>query len=193
MQHMLRIRFGPPTLHDKEVMRFRALIVILVCCITAPAFSNAQARSLVATAIPQVNLTGVRGQQFVLGSVVLGKPRTFSMFNIQAAGTITPDPELNGAEFQLQFLICDQPDCTGDIKTVTRILPDADAATATQVIATRSFGVSTHNVQPVALTDFRPRNPGGVLYLAAALRLLHGSGPTAFTAKLSLLRIDVMP
>lgn len=115
------------------------------------------------------------------------------MFNIQAAGTIAPDPDLNGASFQLQFLICDEPDCSGAVRSAMRILPDADSTIPAQVIATRSFGVRTHSAQPVVLTDFKPGNPNGVLYLAAALKLLHNSGPTPFTARLSLLRVDVMP
>ena len=174
-------------------MHFRALFATIGCFLLLPAFTAAQARSLVATAMPQVNLTGTWGQQFVLGAVLLGKPRTFSTFNIQAVGTINPDPQLNGAELQLQFLICDQPDCSGDLKTVMRILPNADAASGAQLIATHSFGVSTHNVQPVELTNYQPRNSAGVLYLAAAVKLLHNSGPTGFTARLNLLRVDIMP
>ena len=114
------------------------------------------------------------------------------MFNIQAAGTVTPDPDLNGAAFLVQFLVCDQPDCTGEIKSNARILQDSDLATAPPVIATRSFGVSTHSIGPVVLSDLKPRNSSGTLYLAVALKLLH-SNPKPFAGRLSLLRIDVMP
>ena len=115
------------------------------------------------------------------------------MFNIQATGTITPDPDLNGAAFQLEFLVCDQPDCGGTLRWPMRILPDADASRGAEVIATSSFGVSTHNVEPVVLTDLHPRPASGVLFLAAALRVLHSPGTTTFAAKLNLLRVDVLP
>lgn len=140
-----------------------------------------------------ITLPSTPGSTVVLGSVLLGQPRSFSMFNIQAAGTITPDPDLNGAGFQLQLLICDQPDCSGALRWPMRILPDADASTGTQVMATRSFGVSTHNVDPVVLSDLRPKSATGVLFLAAALRVMQAPGTTPFAAKLNLLRVDVLP
>jgi hypothetical protein len=115
------------------------------------------------------------------------------MFNIQAAGTITPDPDLNGASFQLQFLICDKADCTGDLHWAMRILPDADAGAATRVIATGSFGVTTHNVDPVVLTNLKPAPANGVLYLAAVIRVVNAPATTPFSAKLNLLRVDVLP
>jgi hypothetical protein len=115
------------------------------------------------------------------------------MFDIQATGTITPDPDLNGAGFQLEFLICDQPDCSGDLRWPMRILPDADASTGAQVIATQSFGLSTHNVEPVVLSDLRPRPVNGVIFLAAVVRVMHSPGTPAFAAKLNLLRVDVLP
>jgi hypothetical protein len=98
---------------------------------------------------------------------------------------------LNGAAFQVQFLICDQPDCMGEIKSDARTLRGWDPATASQMIATRSFGVSTHNVRPVALSDLQPRDSSGTLYLAVVLKTLHGS--KAFVGRLNLLRVDVMP
>ncbi len=140
-----------------------------------------------------VPLASVSGERVLLGSVSLGQQRRFTMFNIQAAGTITPDPEMNAAAFQLQFLICDQPDCQGDIRRDARILPEADAASQTRVLATKSFGVSTHNVQPVDLTGYRPNTTSGILYLAVVLKSLRTPGNTAFAAKLNLLRVDVMP
>ena len=140
-----------------------------------------------------ITMPATPGRTVVLGSVSLGAPRSFSMFNIQATGTITPDPDLNGAAFQLQFLICDQPDCSGNLHWPMRILPDADAAAGTQIIATRSFGVSTHNVDPVVLSDLRPNSATGSLFLAAVLRVQHSPGTTAFAAKLNLLRVDVLP
>ena len=115
------------------------------------------------------------------------------MFNVQATGTINPDPEMNGASFQLEFLICDQPDCSGVLHWPMRILPQADAAGGAQVLATRSFGVSTHNVEPVILTDVRPKPATGVLFLAATLRVLHSPANLSFAAKLNLLRVDLLP
>jgi hypothetical protein len=130
-----------------------------------------------------------------LGSVALGRPQAFTMFNIQAAGTITPDPGLNGASFQLQFLICDQPDCGGQIKIDTRILQHDDSASPTQVLATASFGVTTHNAAPVVLTNLRPENASGTLYLAVALKLVRSpsAGTPPFTGRLNLLRVSVLP
>jgi hypothetical protein len=115
------------------------------------------------------------------------------MFNIQSTGTIAPDPDLNGAAFQLEFLVCDQPDCSGKLRQPMRILPDADASSGAQILATRSFGVSTHNVDPVVLSDLRPRSSTGVLFLAAVIRVQHSPGTTPFAAKLNLLRVDVLP
>jgi hypothetical protein len=133
------------------------------------------------------------GRRIILGSILLGKPRSFSMFNLQATGTITPDPDLNGAAFQLEFLLCDQPDCSGDLHWPLRILPDSDASRGAQLLATHSFGVSTHNVEPVVLTDVRPKPVNGVLFLTACLRVLHAPANVAFAAKLNLLRVDVLP
>jgi len=174
-------------------MRFWARTAVVASLISCTTLAQSQARTLINTPTQQVNLPGTPGHEVVLGSVALGKPRTFSMFDIQAAGYITPDPDLNGATFQLRFWICDQPDCSGDIRSTTRILPDADSVSPAQVIATRSFGVSTHNAEPVVLTDLKPRTSAGILYLAVSLKLVRGSGTTPFVGKLNLLRVDVMP
>lgn len=174
-------------------MRFRVLIAVVLLAISSSCLVHAQARTLMTNSPRAITLPNTPGRIVVLGSVLLGQPRSFSMFNIQAAGTITPDPDLNGAGFQLQLLVCDQPDCSGDLRWPMRVLPDADATTGTQVMATRSFGVSTHNVDPVVLTDLRPKSATGVLFLAAALRVMHSPGTTLFAAKLNLLRVDVLP
>lgn len=174
-------------------MRLRASIALALLSISGSCLLHAQARTLMTNSPRAITLPSTPGTTVILGSVLLGQPRSFSMFNIQAAGTITPDPDLNGAAFQLQLLICDQPDCSGDLRWPMRILPDADASTGTQVMATRSFGVSTHNVDPVVLTDLRPKSATGVVFLAAALRVMHSPGTTPFAAKLNLLRVDVLP
>jgi hypothetical protein len=164
---------------------------LLAVFLVATWLASGQARSLVVNSAAPVRLSGTAGEQVVLGAVSLGRPRNFSMFNIQAAGTITPDPDLNGAAFQVQFLICDQPDCTGEIKSDARTLRGWDPATASQMIATRSFGISTNNAGRVVLADLQPRNSSGTLYLAVVLKTLHGS--RAFVGRLNLLRVDVMP
>jgi hypothetical protein len=174
-------------------MRFWPLIFVLVCFLLCSSLALAQARALVMTAGPTVRLANASGERVVLGSVSLGRQRSFTTFNIQAAGSITPDPEMNGAAFQLQFLICDQPDCQGEIRRDARILPEANAASQARVLATKSFGLSTHNIQPVDLTGYRSKTPSGVLYLAVVLKSLRTPGNMAFTAKLNLLRVDVMP
>jgi hypothetical protein len=173
-------------------MRIHALGLIAVWLV-ATSLAYPQARSLVVSSTAPVQLSTTAGEQVVLGSVSLGRPRTFSMFNFQAAGTIIPDPDLTGAAFQVQFLICDQPDCTGEIKSDVRIMQDSDSATPLRMIATRSFGVSTHSVRPVVLSDLQPHNSSGSLYLAVALKLLHSSDAELFIGRLSLLRVDVMP
>ena len=155
--------------------------------------SGAQSRALMTNSPRPIILPATPGNAVVLGSVLLGQPRSFPMFNIQAAGTISPDPDLNGAAFQLQFLICDKADCTGDLHWAVRILPDADAGAATRVIATRSFGVSTHNVEPVVLTNLKPKPINGALYLAAVIRVVSSPPATQFSAQLNLLRVDVLP
>jgi len=175
-------------------MRFRALIAgIVVLVITDPCFINAQARILRTNSPRPITLPSAAGSTVVLGSVLLGRPRSFSVFNIQATGTITPDPDLNGASFELQFLICDQPDCSGNLRWPMRILADADAASGAQVVATRSFGLNTHNVQPVVLTDLKPAPANGVIFLAAVVRVVRSPTTPAFAAKLNLLRVDVLP
>jgi hypothetical protein len=172
-------------------MRFLALIAS--CLLAGSLTLSAQSRALMTNSPRPISLPTTPGNAVVLGSVVLGQPRSFSMFNIQAAGTITPDPDLNGASFQLQFLICDKADCTGDLHWAMRILPDADAGAATRVIATGSFGVTTHNVDPVVLTNLKPAPANGVLYLAAVIRVVNAPATTPFSAKLNLLRVDVLP
>jgi hypothetical protein len=74
-----------------------------------------------------------------------------------------------------------------------RVLPQTDAASGAQLLATHSFGVSTHNADPVVLTGLTPRSATGVLYLAATLRVIHSPATTPFSAKLNLLRVDVLP
>jgi hypothetical protein len=164
-------------------------IAFMVC----PSICVAQARALVNTSSESVALSNVPGQDIVLGSVSLGKQRAFTMFNIQAAGTIIPDPDLNGAAFQLEFLVCDQPDCTGDLRTDTRILQNAESGAPAQVIATRSFGVTTHSAGQVTMPELPPRNSNGSFYLAVALKTLRNSGSAQFRGKLNLLRVDVLP
>jgi len=176
----------------RTFMRFRVLWIAIVAAALS-CLVCAQARTLMTNSPRPVTLPASPGDTVVLGSVLLGKPRSFSMFNIQATGNITPDPDLNGAAFQLEFLVCDQPDCSGKLRQPMRILPDADASAGAQILAARSFGVSTHNVEPVVLSDLRPLTSTGVLFLAAVLQVQHSPGTTAFAAKLNLLRVDVLP
>ncbi len=174
-------------------MRLRATIAAIFLVLLSSSFGLGQARSLITNAPRTIILPSTPGQRIILGSVLLGQPRSFAMFNIQATGTITPDPNLYGAAFQLEFLVCDQPDCRGDLHLPMRVLAEADAIGGTQVLATRSFGVSTHNVDPVVLTGLKPRPATGVLFLAAALRVQHSPSNPPFAAKLNLLRVDVLP
>jgi hypothetical protein len=168
-------------------------LTVAACLAAGPVFVVAQARLLVSTSSPPVSLNAGPGEQVIFGAISLGQQRSFSMFNVQATGSITPDPDLNGAAFQLQLLVCDQPDCNGDVRSATRMLEGSATDSAAQIIATRSFGISTHNAAPVVLNGFKPRNPGGPLYLAVAMRVLHSPEKTRFTGKLNLLRVDVMP
>src|SRR5580692_2441053 len=102
-------------------MRFKFLIVVsaFIAAISIPV--SAQARPITTSSPRTVPLATVPGQLVVLGSVSLGTQRVFTMFKIQATGTIAPDPDASGAAYQLQFLICDQPDCTGEIRRDARI------------------------------------------------------------------------
>jgi hypothetical protein len=174
-------------------MRFRGLIALIALAVGSSCLAFAQARSLMTNASRAITLPSEPGQRVVLGSLLLGRPRSFAMFNIQATGTIRPDPNLNGAAFELEFLICDQPNCDGDLRWPMRVLPQTDAASGAQLLATHSFGVSTHNADPVVLTDLTPRTATGVLFLAATLRVVHSPTTKPFTAKLNLLRVDVLP
>ena len=179
--------------YNLQLMRFLAVIASCLLAAGSSTFSGAQSRALMTNSPRPITLPTTPGNAVVLGSVLLGQPRSFSLFKIQAAGNIIPDPNLNGASFQLQFLICDKPDCSGDLHWAVRILPDADAGAATQVIATRSFGVSTHNAEPVVLTNLKPKPINDVLYLAAVIRVANSPSTTQFSAKLNLLRVDVLP
>lgn len=174
-------------------MRYSKVVAVTIIVLAACASSVAQARSLISTSANPVLLPGAAGQQIVLGSVSLGEQRSFTMFNIQAAGTITPDPDLNGAAFQLRFLICDRPDCTGELRTETRILRNDDATAPTQVLATRSFGVTTHSAGDVAMPALPTGDANAPLYLAVALKSLRVSAKASFRAQLNLLRVDVLP
>jgi hypothetical protein len=174
-------------------MRYSKIVAVAFFALAASAFSVAQARSLISTAANPVLLPDIAGQQVILGSVSLGEQRSFTMFNIQAAGTITPDPDLNGAAFQLRFLICDRPDCSGELRTETRILRNADATAPTQVLATRSFGVTTHSAGEVTMPALPETEPHAPLYLAVALRPLRLPSNASFRAQLNLLRVDVLP
>lgn len=174
-------------------MRFRAFTALLFLALCCPNLARAQARALITNSPRPIILPGTPGHAVILGSVLLGKPTSYSVFNIQATGTITPDPDLNGAAFELEFLICDQPDCSGDLRSPMRVLPDADASHGAQVLATSSFGVSTHNVDPVVLTNLKPRTTSGVLFLAAALRTVHRPETPSFFGKLNLLRLEILP
>ena len=174
------------------ILRWWFAAFAVVGTIAAPS-CLAQARALINTSASPVSLSNVAGDEVVLGAVSLGRQRAFSMFNISAAGTITPDPEMNGAAYQLEFLICDQPDCSGEVKTDARIVANAGSATLAQLIATQSFGVSTHNAREVTMPELPPHHADGTLYLAAALKRLGNSGGAQFRSKLNLLRVDVMP
>lgn len=174
-------------------MRYWSFIAAMLASLALASFCSAQARSLINTAAEPVLLPDTAGRQVVLGFVSLGKQRSFTMFNIQAAGTITPDPDLNGATFQLRFLICDRPDCTGELRSETRILRNADATAPAQVLATRSFGVTTHSAGEVMLPELPSRNIDAPLYLAVALKSLRTSERTPFKGQMNLLRVDVLP
>ena len=174
-------------------MRYSKFLAASVLCIALSAMCLSQTRSLVTTSVNPVLLPTTAGQQIVLGSVLLGEQRSFTMFNIQATGTITPDPDLNGAAFQLRFLICDRPDCTGELRTETRILRNADATAPAQVLATRSFGVTTHSAGEVTMPALPTRDSNAPLYLAVALKSLRVSNNASFRAQLNLLRVDVLP
>ncbi len=169
------------------------VLAIAICAVVIPTLSAAQTTALTNTSAQPVTLSDSPGQEVILGSVSLGAQRTFSTFNIQAAGTITPAPDPNGVAFQLEFLICDQPECRGDIKSNARILGNSDSDVPTQVLATQSFGISTHNTKPVVLTEIQPRNPDAPLFLALALKTVHSPSTMSFAAKMNLLRVDVLP
>lgn len=174
-------------------MRFRAPIAICFFSLAWATFGFGQARTLSTDSPHPVALPAAPGRSVILASVRLGPPRLFSMFNLQAAGDISPDPDMSGAEFDLLFVVCDQADCRGAVRTPVRILPDEDARHGTAVVATRSFSVRTHSTAPVDLSGFQPRNGNTDLYLAVALRVVREPSTTPFTAQVNLLRVDVLP
>lgn len=169
------------------------VLAIAICSVLIPSLSATQITALSNTSAKPVRLSDTPGQEVILGSISLGAQRTFSTFDIQAAGTITPAPDPNGAAFQVEFLICDQPECTGDIRSDARILGNSGSQLPTQVLATQSFGISAHNTKPVVLTEFQPRNSDGALFLALALKTVRSPGTISFTGKMNLLRVDVVP
>lgn len=184
---------SPSLRRRKDQLMGWCLALLVMASILSPAMCRAQARALINTSTESIALANVAGQDVVLGSVSLGTQRSFAIFNIQAAGKISPDPDLNNAAFQLEFLICDQPDCGGDVRVDTRVLQTADSPTAARLIATRSFGVSTHSSGQVTMPALSQQNVDGNLYLAAALKSLRNTAVDQFRGKLTLLRVDVMP
>jgi len=172
---------------SRIVLGFVCCFVVLWSCL-----AGGQARTLSTHTGNPVQLSSTDGRSVVLATVLLGQPRKFSMFKIQAAGTITPDPASNGAEFELQFLVCDQFDCRGETRMPIRVLTREDEGEGTQIIATRAFSVTTHSGGTLDLTKLLPPN-GGELYLALSLRTVESSDTVPFTARVSLLRVDVMP
>lgn len=168
------------------------MALLAMAAIFTPAMSRAQARALINTSTDWIALSNVAGHDVVLGSLSLGTQRSFTMFDIQAAGKISPNPDSNNAAFQLEFLICDQPDCSGNIRVNTRVLQTVDSSSPAELIATQSFGVSTHNAGTVSLPP-PSQNTAGNLYLAAALKSLHDIAAGQFRGTLTLLRVDVMP
>jgi hypothetical protein len=173
-------------------MRKFNLLTIGVLLIS-PCCSLAQPRVFLTESEPAVPLPTARGQQVVMASVPLGttdKPLTIS--KIEAAGTMTANPDLEGVSYELLFLVCDQPDCRGAVRSPVVLWQD-DWQRPLRILATKSFGIVERHVAAEVLAEQGLHRDIGILYLAMAIKLLHGSAIVPGTATANLLRVEVVP
>jgi hypothetical protein len=171
--------------------KFNLLIVAVL--LLSPCCSLAQPRVFLTGSGHAVPLPTARGQQVVMASVSLGttnKPLTIS--KIEAVGTMTTNPDLDGVSYELLFLVCDQPDCLGAVSSPVVLWQD-DWQTPLRILATKSFGIVERHVAAEVLAEQRlPRNVRD-LYVAMAIKLLHGSAIVPGIATANLLRVEVVP
>ena len=138
-------------------------------------------------------LPTVRGEQVVMASVSLGKsdnPLTIS--RIAATGTMTPNPNVEEVSYELLFLVCDRPDCLGVIRSPIVLWQD-DGQTPLRLLATKSFGIDERHVEAELLAKPGMYTEVANLYVAMAIKLLHGSPVVPASATAELLRVEVVP
>jgi hypothetical protein len=174
-------------------MRKFNLLTVAVLLLT-PYCSLAQSRVfLTGSSGRAVPLPTARGQQVVMASISLGttdKPLTIS--KIEAVGTMTTNPDLEGVSYELLFWICDQPDCLGAVKSPIVLWQD-EWQTPLRILATKSFGIVERHVAAEVLAEQGLHRDIGNLYVAMAIKLLHGSAIVPGTATANLLRVEVVP
>jgi hypothetical protein len=187
---------APP---DKMVLLFVACSMRKINLLTVAVLLLSACSSL---AQPRVFLTGsghavplptARGQQVVMASVSLGTTDTpLTISKIEAAGTMTTDPDLEGVSYELLFLVCDQPDCLGAVRSPV-VLRQDDWQTPLHILASKSFGIVERHVAAEVLAEQGLHRDVGHLYVAMAIKLLHGSAFIPGTATAELLRVEVVP
>lgn len=159
----------------------------------SPLHSLAQPRVFVTVTGHPVPLPTARDQQVVMASVSVGRPdEPLTISKIEAMGSMTTNPELERVSYEVLFLVCDQPDCRGAVRSPVVLWAD-DWKTPRQILATRSFGIVERNVESVALAEQGMRTATDKLYIAMAIKLLHGSAFLPGTATALLLRVEVVP
>jgi hypothetical protein len=168
-------------------------LLTVAALLLSPCCSLAQPRVFLTGSGLRVPLPTARGQQVVMASVSLGttdKPLTIS--KIEAVGTMTTNPDLEGVSYELLFLVCDQPDCLGAVRLPVVLWQD-DWQTPLHILATKSFGIVERHVAAEVLAEHGLHRDIGNLYVAMAIKLLHGFPIVPGTATANLLRVEVVP
>jgi hypothetical protein len=149
-------------------------LLTVAALLLSPLCSLAQAKVFL-TREHAVSLPTASNQQVVMAAVSLGKTdKPLTITKIVAVGTMTPDPHLEAVSYELLFLVCDQPDCQGAVKSPVVLWQD-DWQTPLCLLATKSFGVEERHVESQVLAERGMHSDVGDLYVAMAIKLLHGS------------------
>jgi hypothetical protein len=164
-----------------------ALLLLSASC------SLAQPRVFLTGAVHAVPLPTARGQQVVIASVALGKAdKPLTISKIVAVGTLSNNPAVEKVSYELLFLVCDQPDCLGAVKSPI-VLWQNDWRTPRRILATKSFGIDERHVEAEVFAKQEINGNGGDLYIAMAIKLLRGFSIVPGTAIAEIFRVEVVP
>jgi len=184
--------YEPPTSLRRSMRTFSLLIVILLLLLS-PLCLPAQLRVFVTSSGHAVPLPTGRDQWVVMASVSLGRPdKPMTISRIVVTGTITPKPTVEDVSYELVFLVCDQSDCLGAIRSPIILWQD-DWQTPVRLLASKSFGIEERHVEAGLLAKHGILSGVTNLYVAMAIKLLHGYPIVPGTATAELLRVEVVP